>query len=163
MARITNVNDLEWLPFKGPEPYEVGRKHLTPQTDACNLGASLYRLEPGNKSCPAHYHFGNDEAIFVIEGELTLHLGEETHTLTQGSYVAMPAGSGEAHQLENRTDTPVTYFCFSTMNKADVIIYPDSGKIGVFGGMAPGGTETDVSVRQWVKGDAVDYWDGVED
>jgi uncharacterized cupin superfamily protein len=163
MVRIVNIKDLPWVPFKGPEPYETGRKHLTPHADACNLGASLYRLEPGRKSCPAHHHYGNDEAVFVVSGTLTLLLDGEAHTLAAGSYVTLPCGTGEAHQLENRTDTPADYLCFSTMNPADVVVYPDSGKVGLFGGVAPGGAGADTAVRRWVRDTPADYWDGVED
>lgn len=162
MARIANIKDLEWLPFKGPGTYGVDRKHLTPLADPCNLGCSLYLLEPGKKSCPAHYHFGNDEAIFVLSGTLTLHLDGTAHTMEEGSYVTLPSATGEAHQLENRSDQPVRYLCFSTMEKADVIFYPNSGKIGLFGGVAPGGMGDAVSVRKWVKDMPVDYWDNEE-
>lgn len=162
MVRSVNINNKKFVPFSGPGPYEVQRKHLTPEAEACNLGCSYYRLDPGKKACPAHYHFGNDEAIFVLEGSLTLWLAGKETELAAGSYVTLPCGTGEAHQLENRTDQPAVYLCFSTMNKTDVILYPDSGKIGVFGGVAPGGTEAGTSIRQWVSDDVVDYWQGEE-
>lgn len=160
MAKIANLKDLEWTEGQGPDPYRVRRKHLTAETESCNLGASVYRLDPGAKACPAHYHFGNDEAVFVLSGNLTLLLDGVAHQMPAGSYVTLPAGTGQAHQLENRSESPVDYLCFSTMQKTDVVIYPDSSKVGLFGGMAPGGQESAKAIRRWVKDEAVDYWDG---
>ncbi|MCJ9429852.1 cupin domain-containing protein [Kordiimonas marina] len=163
MLKIAKSGAMDWMLREGPGNYRIERRPLTPETHACNLGCSRYRLEPGKKSCPAHYHYGNDEAIYVLSGELTLLFDGQPHTLTEGDYVTLPRGTGDAHQLENRSLTPVEYLCFSTMEPADVIMYPNSGKIGVFGGGAPGGAESEVSVRQWVKDDAIDYWAGEED
>ncbi len=51
------------------------------------LGCSLYELPPGKKSWPYHYHTGNEEAIFVLEGG-----GGDERTLESGDYAAFPVG-----------------------------------------------------------------------
>ncbi len=43
--------------------------------------------------------------FFVLEGTLTMQLGEETLDLFAGSFVLVPPGT--AHTFSNRTDQPV--------------------------------------------------------
>ena len=45
-----------------------------------------------------------------------------------------PSCAGEAggHQLVNRTEETVRFLAFSTSGEPDVVIYPDSGKVGAF-------------------------------
>jgi hypothetical protein len=42
-----------------------------------------------------------------------------------------------------------------------VMIYPDSGKVGIFGGAAPGGPKEKRIFNKFLRGDAeVDYYNG---
>ena len=68
----------------------------------------------------------------------TLRIGGEEISVSQGDYVALPARAQAAHQLVNDSGAVLRYLCFSTMVEPDVIVYPDSGKVGIFGGAAPG-------------------------
>jgi hypothetical protein len=53
------------------------------------------------------------------------------------------------------------YLCFSTMVEPDVTVYPDSGKVGIFGGAAPGGPKEERTLSKFLRGDAeVGYYDG---
>lgn len=52
--------------------------------------------------------------------------------------MALPARADGAHQLVKDSEAVLRYHCFSTMVEPDMIVYPDSGKVGVFGGAAPG-------------------------
>ncbi|CAA9535709.1 MAG: hypothetical protein AVDCRST_MAG79-1340, partial [uncultured Thermoleophilia bacterium] len=54
----------------------------------------------------------------------------------------------------NRGEEPVRVLMLSTKIDPAVVVYPDSGKIAVFGGAH---NEDDVIVR---RESAVDYWDG---
>ena len=57
------------------------------------------------------------------------------------SLYEVPPGVGNAHRLVNSSDKPLKYICVSTAVPQDVIIYPDSNKIGVFGGAISGGPD----------------------
>lgn len=63
-----------------------------------------------------------------------------------------------AHQILNRTDETIRMLVVSTNAHADVVLYPDSGKIGAYDRW-PDGTGLYEVFRMT---DAVDYWDGVE-
>lgn len=61
-------------------------------------------LPPGGRMPPAHRHRENDEAYFVLEGDVTFHVGEEVATGSAGTFVLVPAG--EAHTFGNESDAP---------------------------------------------------------
>jgi uncharacterized cupin superfamily protein len=116
------------------------------------LGASVYELEPGEKSFPYHFHNANEELLVVLDGEPTLrdHGGERR--LNRGDAVVFPRGPTGAHQLRNDGERPARVLMTSTLIAPEVVDYPDSGKAGVGGGTAERGI--------FRRADTVDYWEG---
>ena len=167
-----NESDLEWTETERGET-AFRRKRLAAAaveapTDraseggAEDLGCSLYELPPGKRSWPYHYHVANAEAFYVLAGEGQLRAPDGKHRLATGDYVACPTGQDGAHRIVNDTDEPLRYLVLSTLNETDVTVYPDSGKIGVFAGAAPGADgERDVS-GYYERDAEVDYWHGEE-
>jgi uncharacterized cupin superfamily protein len=99
----------------------------------------------------------------VLEGSGTLRLGGEEIWVSEGDYVALPARAEAAHQLINSSEAVLRYLCFSTMVELDVMVYPDSGKVGIFGGAAPGGPKEKRTLSKFLRSDAeVGYYDGEE-
>lgn len=49
-------------------------------------------LEPGALAAPPHTHTNEDEYSFVVEGEVSVMIGEEVFTAAPGSYVLKPWG-----------------------------------------------------------------------
>jgi len=75
--------------------------------------------------------------------------------------VALPVGESGAHQIINNSDKPLRYLCFSTMIEPDMMVYPDSDKIGLFAGSAPGGPKQNRTSSKFLRGEAeVDYYEG---
>jgi mannose-6-phosphate isomerase-like protein (cupin superfamily) len=62
-------------------------------------------LEPGFPGPKPHVHRETLDMFFVLEGALTMQLGEETVDLLAGAFVLVPPGT--AHTFSNRTDQPV--------------------------------------------------------
>ena len=124
------------------------------------LGCSLYELPPGGRSWPYHYHAGNAEAIYVLEGEGQVRLDGEDHVIEPGDYVAFPAGPAGAHQVRNDGDEPLQYLALSDMDEPDVTVYPDSEKLGVYAGSPPGGHEARPVEGYYRIDDNVSYWEG---
>ena len=50
---------------------------------------------------PPHIHSREEESFYVLEGEMTFQLGEETITATAGTFLNMPIGS--LHSFKNNT------------------------------------------------------------
>jgi uncharacterized cupin superfamily protein len=117
------------------------------------IGATLYELEPGEKSFPYHYEFGAEEWLIVVTGTPTLRAPDGERDLRPGDTVAFPEGSDGAHQVLNRTDGPIRVLILSTKGPfPSVAVYPDSDKLGVW--LADGYSGL------FRRGDAVDYWEG---
>src|SRR5918994_6652065 len=137
--RVVGDGDLEWSEHSHGENFGSLRKQLGSSAGGEKLGCSLYEVPPGRRAWPYHYHLANEEAIYVLEGSGTLRIGGEGIWVSEGDYVAMPVGEGGAPQIINSSETVLRCLCYSPMIEPDVMIYPDSGKVGIFGGDAPGG------------------------
>lgn len=122
--------------------------------DAEKLGASLYELEPGQRTFPYHYEYGVEEWLLVVAGRPTLRDPEGEHELRPGDVVCFREGPDGAHQVRNDTGEAIRVLILSTKQKPDAAVYPDSGKIGVWSGNPadPG--------RLFRVSSEVDYWDG---
>jgi uncharacterized cupin superfamily protein len=106
------------------------RKRLGAAAGGKGLGVSWFELQPGKKAFPSHFHLANDEAVFVLEGEGVLRLGDQEHRVRAGDYVAFNPGP-PAHQIINRSQAPLRFLAISTMNEPEVAVYPDSKKVGI--------------------------------
>jgi uncharacterized cupin superfamily protein len=158
---MVDESDLDWTEREEGDT-TFRRKKLAAAAGGEDLGASLYELDPGDRSWPLHYHTGNEEAIYVLAGEGTLRRGEgrEDTLLASGEYVALPANESGAHQIRNDGDATLRYLMISTMNEPDVTVYPEDDGIGVFVGAPPGGEGERPVSGFWDRDDAVEYWDG---
>lgn len=156
---VVNEQDLAWAELRHGERYEVRRKQLAQAAGAQQLGASLFELPPGKKGWPLHAHLANEEAIYVLAGRGVLRLGADEVPVGPGDYVALPAGPELPRQMLNPFDAPVRYLALSTMREPDVMLYPDSGKLGVVAGAAPGGPKQARTFGGfWAQDQSVDYW-----
>lgn len=63
-----------------------------------------YHLAPGNGP-GQHAHDECNETYFVLEGELVFRLGRESHVLSPGGLVHVPAGT--VHGFRNETEETV--------------------------------------------------------
>lgn len=156
-----NESDLDWNVLERGET-EFKRKRLSDAAGGDDVGCSLYELPPGAKSWPYHYHAGNEEALYVLAGEGQLRDPDGADPIEAGDYAALPAGENGAHRVINDSDAPLRYLMISTMNEPDIGVYPDSGKVTLFGGAPPGGTGDRLLSESFRREDAVDYWDGEE-
>ena len=161
---VVNGNDLDWEHRKNGQDFEVWRQPLAQMAGGQQLGCSLYRQLPGKKAFPYHYHFGIEEAIYVLSGQAGLRIGDKTVSLGPGDYVALPAGRETAHQIANSGPDELVYLCFSTMVDPDIVAYPDSDKVGAIAGFVAGGPKTDRRlVAFFPRKAAVPYWTGEAD
>ncbi|WP_139488070.1 cupin domain-containing protein [Brevibacillus dissolubilis] len=67
---------------------------------------ALVELQPGG-GVDLHYHATIQESFKVVQGELTVIVGEETHVLRPGQTAIAPINSH--HAFWNRTDGPISF------------------------------------------------------
>ncbi len=155
--RVVNIDQLplrRWSAVEGR--FESDSARVGPLVGAKDLGYSYDVVPPGKTSCPFHSHRAEEEMFFIVRGRGTLRYGAETRPVRAGDFICCPVGGPEtAHQIINDSDAELAYVSVSTMAPAEVCEYPDSGKVGAFGG------EGDSRVRHLTElAAAVDYWKG---
>ena len=133
--------------------FGIRYRHLTSALlgDTYHVGVAVETLPPGKQSVPAHYHMLEEEHVYVLDGALTVRLGDERHVMNPGDYIVFPAGQQVGHCLINHTDKPCRYIIIGERNPNDVIVYPDSNKVLV----RPLGRR-EIYDRAATR----DYWDG---
>lgn len=114
-----------------------------------HVGVEIVIIAPGRQSYPAHYHMLEEEHVLILEGEVTLRLGERSFALSAGSYVCFPAGQKAGHALVNEGNAPCRYLIVGERNPKEVVVYTDSGRVGVR-----------LLGEGYRKSATMDYWEG---
>jgi uncharacterized cupin superfamily protein len=153
---MPNINEPEFDEPREQAGFRCLRARLSRQAGSERLGLSLWELPPGEAAYPYHHHLGEEELLLVLEGRPRLRTPGGWRELSAGEVVAFPRGEGGAHQLVNRTERTVRFLAFSTNGEPDIVVYPDSDKLGAAQRLADGGG-LKIMFRL---GDEVDYWDG---
>jgi uncharacterized cupin superfamily protein len=98
---------------------------------AREIGGSVYELAPGASGFNLHAHYGNEELFVVLRGRPTLRTATDEEELAPGDVVACPRGREGTHTIANRSEEPALVLAVSTANSPDVVIYSETGTIGV--------------------------------
>jgi uncharacterized cupin superfamily protein len=136
--------------------FDASTARLTDRLGLKKLGCNITAVAPGRAAYPFHSHRANDELFFVLAGSGELRLGGQRHPVKEGDLIGCPAGDETtAHQLVNTGSTELRYIAISTRIEPEICEYPDSGKVGAYGGVGPGGF-----YHLTRRSDQADYWDG---
>jgi len=152
---MPNIYEPEFESGGRPPGFQSRRARIGYELGTELLGCSLWELPPGEAAYPYHFHYADEELILVLRGRPTLRSPDGTRELSEGEAVGFPLGEVGAHQLRNDSDETVTFVSISSSGRPDVVVYPDSGKIGVSERLPRGG-----GLREFFRSEtAVDYWD----
>ncbi len=150
-TKVVNVDELKLEHFAKGDRFESASARIGPLLGAKDLGYSYDVVPSGKRSCPFHSHRGEEEMFFIVKGRGTLRYGNETRAIRAGDVICCPVGGPEtAHQIVNDSDAELDHLSVSTMLPAEICEYPDSGKIGAFGGGVRHMTRTDAGVDYWL-------------
>lgn len=101
-----------------------------------NFGVNLTTLAPGSVSSLRHSHSAQDEFIYILQGNPTLITDAGEVSLFQGMCAGFRAGTGNGHQLVNRTAFDVVYLEVGDRTPGDTVDYPDDDLCAVRQGAA---------------------------
>ena len=93
------------------------------------FGAFEEILPSGSSSSVKHWHAGEDEMVYVLQGEVTLHEGDDSVVMRPGDAATFKAGAPIGHCLQNRSNTDVRYLVIGTRSSGDVVTYPDHDRV----------------------------------
>jgi uncharacterized cupin superfamily protein len=117
-------------PSNYPEPFAsrmTGRlkKPLGDLFGLVNFGVNLTTLAPGAASALRHAHSRQDEFIYILQGQPTLHTDEGLTKLSPGMCAGFAHGTGNGHRLLNETTEEVVYLEVGDRTPGDEGSYPD--------------------------------------
>lgn len=117
-------------PSNYPEPYASQMAGRTKQAlgepfGLTRFGVNRVSLPPGSVSALRHAHATQDEFIYVLAGQPTLHTDEGMTRLTPGMCAGFRAGTGNAHRLLNDTQEEAVYLEIGDRTAGDTVVYPD--------------------------------------
>jgi quercetin dioxygenase-like cupin family protein len=94
----------------------AGPSSVTIKATGEDTGGSFYLgevlIQPGFAGPPPHVHERLHDMFYVLDGTLTVRLGEETLELAPGSFACVPPGT--VHTFSNRSEQPVRFLNFNT-------------------------------------------------
>jgi uncharacterized cupin superfamily protein len=158
-ALLRNVDTAETVREQRAPLYDTVCARLGTGTAASKLGISVDTVAPGMRSCPYHFHYAQEEAFAILEGQGTLRVAGEMLAITAGDVIFIPPGPDYPHQIINTSTAPLKYLSISTKESPEVVEYPDSGKyLAMAVGTRDG--QREVFGRMHREKDDLDYWDG---
>jgi uncharacterized cupin superfamily protein len=90
-----------------------------------HYGVNLTQLAPGAASALLHSHSQEDELVYIVSGTAVLILDTAEFTMQPGDCCGFKAGTGQAHQLVNRSGGLVTYLEIGNRAPDDQAEYPN--------------------------------------
>jgi quercetin dioxygenase-like cupin family protein len=91
---------------EGEQFWFAGGGLLTMKAISAETGGAFALFEDrevGGKSTPLHLHPGDDEVIYVLEGEILVHVHGEEYRVGQGGAFAAPRGVPHAFLVTSET------------------------------------------------------------
>lgn len=155
---MTNIDDIEYEDRDAPPGFRARRARIGHELGSELVGASLWKLPPGEAAYPYHFHYSDEEIVIVLDGQPSLRTPEGVRRLDEGEVVHFPVGEEGAHQILNPTDREVRFLAVSSHGRPDIVVYPDADKISA-SERRPDGSGLRSFFR---RSDAVGYWDGIE-
>lgn len=156
---MVTINDdtFDEQPGKADHPgFGARRRFLGRHLGSERLGASLWEVPPGQYAYPYHYHLTDEELLVILSGAGELRTPGGWRPLQVGEVVSFRSGADGAHQVRASGSMPLRFLAVSTAGSPDIVIYPDSDKLGAFERRVDGGGVWELYRRR----DAVDYWEG---
>jgi uncharacterized cupin superfamily protein len=123
----------DWDGGRDRPGWEWKRLGVAERLGAEQIGASVYELGPGQRTFPYHWHVLEEEWLIVLRGTPTLRDPSGERTLAEGDCVVFKRGPEGGHGVRNDTAEPVRLLMLSSESEAEICVYPDGNKVGVFG------------------------------
>ncbi len=88
-ALAISLADIQWGPPGGGNGAPVGVQTARQGIDPVTGGITYYAKFPAGSHFDTHWHT-HDEFVVVVQGSVTIVLGEESHLVSTGSYIVIP-------------------------------------------------------------------------
>jgi uncharacterized cupin superfamily protein len=128
IPHLLKASDIEAMPEKmkvHPINKEAVRhtKFLSDALEMKNLGIRLVRVEPGKETTQFHFHYHEEEFIYIISGKGIAQIGEQEIEIAAGDFMGFTAPS-LPHAMKNTSDEDLVYLMGGERNNFDIADYP---------------------------------------
>ncbi len=128
------------------------RRKLGDAAGLTQFGVNLLRLQRGVWSSQRHWHTGQDEFVYVLQGEVVLVTDAGEEILKPGDCAGFRAGDKDGHHLQNRGTADALLLEIGTRVADDGGEYPDIDMAFIAGAAAmytrkDGTPYTDIRLR----------------
>ncbi|MGR3513324.1 MAG: cupin domain-containing protein [Paracoccaceae bacterium] len=123
---IAAMEGLAKTHFLNPNAQRVN-KSLGDATGLTGLGIHQIEVAPGCDTTETHVHYFEDEAVFVLSGNGTALIGDDSHLIKAGDFIGYRKG-GLPHNIRNTGDDVLRLLVIGQRLDQDVADYPDKGK-----------------------------------
>jgi uncharacterized cupin superfamily protein len=147
-----SIEQVPWEEFSRGERFGMRYQHLSSFGGGTQISISNEVLSPGKQANQLHYHMLEEEHVFILEGSLTVRLGQKTYILTPGHHVCFPAGQKVGHSLFNHTSEPCRYLVLGNPQPNEVAVFPETGRV-----------EVKLMREGYRQSETLGYWDGIDD
>jgi len=112
-----------------PEPFATlvrgrSKRRLGEVFGLTTFGVNRLTLAPHSTSAVRHHHSREDEFVYVLSGSVVLVCDEREMVLGPGMCAGFKAGSGVAHQLQNRGEEEAVLLEVGSRIDGDECVYP---------------------------------------
>ena len=105
-ALAVDLADISWGPPGGGNGVPVGVRTARQGIDPATGGVTYYAMFPAGSHFDLHWHT-HDEFVVVVQGAVTIELGEETYSLELGSYVVIPGRMNHSWDVPEGDDVVI--------------------------------------------------------
>ncbi len=102
-------------------------KALGDLTGLTGFGFHIIEVQPGHSSTESHFHYNEDECVYVLSGEGKATIGGETAMVSAGDFMGHRKG-GLAHTIKNTGNEVLRCIVVGQRLETDVVEYPNQGK-----------------------------------
>ena len=151
LAEPFTVEEVPWEEFTHGDRFGMKFQALSEYAGASQITVCMEVLAPGRQANQAHYHMLEEEHVFVLDGSMTVQLGDRSYEVGPGHYVCFPAGQQVGHALVNQGTKPCRYLVLGNPQPHDVMVYTESGRV-----------HPKLMGESYRRSPTMDYWEGVQ-
>ena len=125
-SEIDNLEGLHKQHFLNPNARRIN-KSLGDLTGLNAIGFHIIEIEPGYESTELHYHYFEEECVYILHGVADAVIGDQVYRVEAGDFLGYRAG-GDPHKLINTGTENLKCIVVGQRLDHDVADYPNSGK-----------------------------------
>ena len=124
--KIHNIDRLDEQ-FIWRDQAGLATQYLGTAAGSEKLYVNIDRVPPGAYSTKYHSHSQMEEFFLILGGSGTLRLNGAECPVSEGDFIAKPAGRGITHTFYNSGDETLVILDAGTVEREDICYYPDEG------------------------------------